>query len=82
MSQVCADEYRLFLHFFSPNYEEISDLLDALSSHLYDYLRTKIIQENNIDVLSDLCLIIRDVGSAAVVQSKTISFKYEVRGNR
>jgi hypothetical protein len=32
-----------------------SNYLDLLTSHLYDYLRPRIIHENDIIILSELC---------------------------
>ncbi|KAI8978061.1 Sec34-like family-domain-containing protein [Pilobolus umbonatus] len=57
MMSLCADEFFLFYNFFSANEDKLYTHLDVLTSHLYNYLRPRIIHENDIDTLSELCNI-------------------------
>ncbi|CAO3632757.1 unnamed protein product [Cunninghamella echinulata] len=54
---LCSDEYNLFYTFFQTGEDEIYEYLELLTSYLHDYLRPRIIHENNILVLSELCSI-------------------------
>ncbi|CAO3629980.1 unnamed protein product [Cunninghamella blakesleeana] len=54
---LCSDEYNLFYNFFQSGEDEIYEYLELLTSYLHDYLRPRIIHENNILVLSELCSI-------------------------
>ncbi|CAO0796441.1 unnamed protein product [Mucor circinelloides] len=56
MMSLCSDEYNLFYNFFQKSGEQaLYNYLDLLTSHLYDYLRPRIIHENDIITLSELC---------------------------
>ncbi|KAI8090069.1 Sec34-like family-domain-containing protein [Gilbertella persicaria] len=56
MMSLCSDEFNLFYNFFHLSGEqELYHYLDLLTSHLYDYLRPRIIHENDIGTLSELC---------------------------
>ncbi|CAO3654870.1 unnamed protein product [Mucor hiemalis] len=56
MMSLCSDEYNLFHNFFQKTGEqELYNYLDLLTSYLYDYLRPRIIHENDIATLSELC---------------------------
>ncbi|KAI8890745.1 Sec34-domain-containing protein [Backusella circina FSU 941] len=55
MMSLCSDEFSLFNHFFHTGEDELYNYLDLLTSHLYDYLRPRIIHENDITILSELC---------------------------
>ncbi|KAI8367627.1 Sec34-like family-domain-containing protein [Radiomyces spectabilis] len=57
MMNLCMDEYNLARHFFRSADDELYAYLDELTSYLYDYLRPRIIHENDISTLSDLCSI-------------------------
>ncbi|KAI9483815.1 MAG: Sec34-like family-domain-containing protein [Benjaminiella poitrasii] len=56
MMSLCSDEYNLFYNFFQKTGEQdLYNYLDLLTSHLYDYLRPRIIHENDVSTLSELC---------------------------
>ncbi|KAI8137696.1 Sec34-like family-domain-containing protein [Fennellomyces sp. T-0311] len=57
MMNLCMDEFNLFYNFFRTGEDELYSFLDLLTSYLYDHLRPRIIHENNISVLSELCSI-------------------------
>ncbi|KAI8330814.1 Sec34-like family-domain-containing protein [Choanephora cucurbitarum] len=58
MMSLCSDEFNLCYDFFSqPGEQDLYNYLDLLTSHLYDYLRPRIIHENDITVLSELCSV-------------------------
>ncbi|ORZ02713.1 Sec34-like family-domain-containing protein [Syncephalastrum racemosum] len=57
MMNLCLDEFNLFNNFFSQGEDELYAYLDLLTSYLYDHLRPRIIHENNISTLSELCNI-------------------------
>ncbi|ORY51273.1 Sec34-domain-containing protein [Rhizoclosmatium globosum] len=50
-----ADECTLFSSFFIRGETELIQYLDNLSVSLYDHLRPRIVREQRIDVLADLC---------------------------
>ncbi|KAJ3006878.1 UNVERIFIED_CONTAM: Golgi transport complex subunit 3, partial [Siphonaria sp. JEL0065] len=50
-----ADECGLFNQFFVKGDHELVQYLDKLSVSLYDHLRPRIVREQRIDVLADLC---------------------------
>ncbi|GAA5814892.1 hypothetical protein MFLAVUS_008395 [Mucor flavus] len=56
MMSLCSDEFNLFYNFFQKSGEqELYNYLDSITSYLYDYLRPRIIHENDITTLSELC---------------------------
>ncbi|KAF9175709.1 Golgi transport complex subunit 3 [Mortierella sp. AD011] len=57
LTSVCMEEYTLFYNFFNTGESELYGYLDTLISYLYDYLRPRIIHENKIDILSELCVV-------------------------
>jgi len=84
MMNVCYEEFQLFYCFFDGGEEELYSYLELLLSYLYDYLRPKIIHENRIEVLSELCNIfqlhiIRDLEGADVNRGRNLAFSYLVR---
>ncbi|KAI8614180.1 Sec34-like family-domain-containing protein [Chytriomyces sp. MP71] len=50
-----ADECGLFSQYFKLGEAELVQYLDELSVSLYDHLRPRIVREQRIDVLADLC---------------------------
>ncbi|KAJ2965021.1 hypothetical protein NQZ79_g51 [Umbelopsis isabellina] len=81
---VCLEEFQLFYCFFDSGEEELYSYLELLTSYLYDYLRPRIIHENRIEILSELCNIfqlhiIRDLEGADVNKGHTLAFSYLVR---
>ncbi|KAI9351529.1 Sec34-like family-domain-containing protein [Obelidium mucronatum] len=50
-----ADECALFNHYFVRGDAELIQYLDRLSVSLYDHLRPRIVREQRIDILADLC---------------------------
>ncbi|CAO3664413.1 unnamed protein product [Umbelopsis vinacea] len=84
MMNVCYEEFQLFYCFFDSGEEELYSYLELLLSYLYDYLRPRIIHENRIEVLSELCNIfqlhiIRDLEGADVNKGRNLAFSYLVR---
>ncbi|KAH8549971.1 Sec34-like family-domain-containing protein [Umbelopsis sp. PMI_123] len=84
MMNVCYEEFQLFYCFFDSGEEELYSYFELLLSYLYDYLRPRIIKENRIEVLSDLCnifqlQIIRDLEGADVNNERSLAFSYLVR---
>lgn len=57
--KVCQDECMCFHYFFSRPSEQLSDYLAALCQHLYDSLRPTLITINHLEVLTELCGILR-----------------------
>ncbi|KAJ8655596.1 hypothetical protein O0I10_008684 [Lichtheimia ornata] len=57
MMSLCLDEFNLFFNMFPSGDDDLYTYLDLLTSYLYDYLRKRIIHENDISVLSELCNI-------------------------
>ncbi|KAF8981652.1 Golgi transport complex subunit 3 [Entomortierella lignicola] len=57
LTSVCMEEYSLFYSFFNTGESELYGYLDTLIGYLYDYLRPRIIHENKIDILSELCVV-------------------------
>ncbi|KAL1927436.1 hypothetical protein VTP01DRAFT_3673 [Rhizomucor pusillus] len=80
---LCLDEFNLFRNFFREGEDELYSYLDLLTSYLYDQLRPRIIHENNISILSELCAIFQTYvfrgasseGSDAS-QGKSLDFGY------
>uniref|UniRef100_A0A3Q0KLP5 Conserved oligomeric Golgi complex subunit 3 n=2 Tax=Schistosoma mansoni TaxID=6183 RepID=A0A3Q0KLP5_SCHMA len=58
---MCEDEMRLFNQFFSPNFSQsINQMLFKLCRCLYDAVRPLIIHINHVEILSELCDILKD----------------------
>ncbi|KAI9314096.1 Sec34-like family-domain-containing protein [Dichotomocladium elegans] len=57
MMGLCLDEFNLFFNLFPSGDDDLYSYLEMLTSYLYDYLRTRIIHENDIFTLSELCNI-------------------------
>ncbi|KAL0096522.1 Sec34-like family-domain-containing protein [Phycomyces blakesleeanus] len=55
MMTLCSDEFNLFYNMFPSGEEDLYAYLDELTSYLYDHLRPRIIHENRIETLSELC---------------------------
>ncbi|KAI7868135.1 Sec34-like family-domain-containing protein [Spinellus fusiger] len=55
MIGLCSDEFNLFYNLFTSGEEELYSYLEELASYLYDHLRPRIIHENQINTLSELC---------------------------
>ncbi|CAH8567741.1 unnamed protein product [Schistosoma turkestanicum] len=61
MLHMCEDEMRLFNQFFSPKFSQsINQMLNKLCRCLYDAVRPLIIHINHIEILSELCDILKD----------------------
>ncbi|ODV90658.1 hypothetical protein CANCADRAFT_108993 [Tortispora caseinolytica NRRL Y-17796] len=56
---ICDDEMSLFSQLFQGSESEFYDYLQALSSPLNDSLRYKVLHEQNIDVLCELCRLLQ-----------------------
>ncbi|CAH8658661.1 unnamed protein product [Schistosoma guineensis] len=58
---MCEDEMRLFNQFFSSNFSQsINQMLSKLCRCLYDAVRPLIIHINHVEILSELCDILKD----------------------
>ncbi|KAJ8962991.1 hypothetical protein NQ314_005630, partial [Rhamnusium bicolor] len=57
--KVCQDEAKCYNYFFSKISSQLNDYLGALCQHLYDILRPSLITINHIEVLSELCGILK-----------------------
>ena len=55
---VCSDEYELWREWFEGE-DELYDFLESVCEPLYDYLRPRIIHENQILKLCELCTLLR-----------------------
>ncbi|KAL1505167.1 hypothetical protein ABEB36_004789 [Hypothenemus hampei] len=58
--KVCSDETSCFHYFFKNHSKQLHDYLGTLCQHLYDTLRPCLIVINHIEVLSDLCGILKN----------------------
>lgn len=57
--KVCQDEATCYSYFFSKQSSQLNDYLGTLCQHLYDTLRPNLITINHIEVLCELCGILR-----------------------
>ncbi|KAJ8911040.1 hypothetical protein NQ315_004686 [Exocentrus adspersus] len=57
--KVCQDETRCYHYFFAKLSTQFSDYLGILCQNLYDTLRPSLISINHIEVLSELCGILK-----------------------
>ncbi|CAH0558362.1 unnamed protein product [Brassicogethes aeneus] len=57
--KVCQDEAHCYGYFFSKTSEQLNDYLANICQHLYDTLRPCLISINHIEVLSELCGILK-----------------------
>lgn len=57
--KVCQDEAMCYSYFFTNVSDEFNNYLGTLCQHLYDILRPSLITINHIEVLSELCGILR-----------------------
>lgn len=58
--KVCMDESRCYNYFFNNISPQLHDYLGTLSQHLYDMLRPCLILINHIEILSELCGILKN----------------------
>ncbi|KAF9978933.1 Golgi transport complex subunit 3 [Actinomortierella ambigua] len=77
---VCMEEYSLFYSFFNTGEDALYNYLDSLIGYLYDYLRPRIIHENKIDILSELCAIMNmQQTEIPIDENSTLAFGYLIR---
>ncbi|KAF9428259.1 Golgi transport complex subunit 3 [Podila epigama] len=80
LTSVCMDEYSLFYNFFNTGEEELYGYLDTLIGYLYDYLRPRIIHENKIDILSELCVVMNiQQANIPIDENSHLAFGYLIR---
>ncbi|KAG0236793.1 Golgi transport complex subunit 3 [Actinomortierella wolfii] len=77
---VCMEEYSLFYNFFNTGEDALYGYLDSLIGYLYDYLRPRIIHENKIDILSELCAILNmQQTEIPIDENSHLAFGYLIR---
>ncbi|XP_023014719.2 conserved oligomeric Golgi complex subunit 3 [Leptinotarsa decemlineata] len=77
--KVCQDEATCYNYFFSKISDLVTDYLGTLCQHLYDILRPNLITINHIEVLSELCGILRtELLNDRVVDSEQLTKYVEV----
>ncbi|KAG0365751.1 Golgi transport complex subunit 3 [Gamsiella multidivaricata] len=80
LTSVCMEEYSLFYNFFNTGESELYGYLDTLIGYLYDYLRPRIIHENKIDILSELCVIMNiQQSDIPIDENSHLAFGYLIR---
>ncbi|KAF9982545.1 Golgi transport complex subunit 3, partial [Modicella reniformis] len=80
LTSVCMEEYTLFYNFFNTGEAELYGYLDTLIVYLYDYLRPRIIHENKIDILSELCVVMNIQQSEIPIDENShLAFGYLIR---
>ncbi|KAF9289606.1 Golgi transport complex subunit 3 [Mortierella alpina] len=80
LTSVCMEEYSLFYNFFNTGEEELYGYLDTLIGYLYDYLRPRIIHENKIDILSELCVVMNiQQSDIPIDENSHLAFGYLIR---
>ncbi|KAG0339846.1 Golgi transport complex subunit 3 [Podila humilis] len=80
LTSVCMEEYSLFYNFFNTGEEELYGYLDTLIGYLYDYLRPRIIHENKIDILSELCVVMNiQQSNIPIDENSHLAFGYLIR---
>ncbi|CAH1159692.1 unnamed protein product [Phaedon cochleariae] len=57
--KICQDEAMCYNYFFTKPSTQLNDYLGTLCQHLYDTLRPNLIMINHIEVLSELCGILK-----------------------
>ncbi|XP_050303587.1 conserved oligomeric Golgi complex subunit 3 [Anthonomus grandis grandis] len=58
--KVCMDEARCYNYFFKSSSDQLNDYLGCLCQYLYDTLRPCLIVINHIEILSELCSILKN----------------------
>lgn len=77
--KVCQDEARCYNYFFNKMSNQFNDYLGSLCQHLYDTLRPSLISINHIEVLSELCGILKgEMLGEKVVSNDQLSKYIEV----
>ncbi|KAG0244713.1 Golgi transport complex subunit 3 [Mortierella sp. GBA43] len=80
LMSICMDEYSLFYNFFNTGESELYGYLDSLIGYLYDYLRPRIIHENKIDILSELCVVMNiQQPEIPIDENSNLAFGYLIR---
>ncbi|KAG0310178.1 Golgi transport complex subunit 3, partial [Dissophora globulifera] len=80
LTSVCMEEYSLFYNFFNTGEAELYGYLDTIIGYLYDYLRPRIIHENKIDILSELCVVMNTQQSDIPIdENSRLAFGYLIR---
>ncbi|KAJ8933259.1 hypothetical protein NQ318_017797 [Aromia moschata] len=77
--KVCQDEAKCFNHFFTKISDQFNDYLGTLCQYLYDSLRPSLISINHIEVLSELCGILKEeILNGKIVEDVQLSKYVEV----
>ncbi|KAF9585557.1 Golgi transport complex subunit 3 [Lunasporangiospora selenospora] len=80
LTSVCMDEYTLFYNFFNTGEDALYGFLDTLIGYLYDYLRPRIIHENKINTLSELCVVMNvQQSDIPIDENSHLAFGYLIR---
>ncbi|RWS30992.1 conserved oligomeric Golgi complex subunit 3-like protein [Leptotrombidium deliense] len=69
LMHICRDEYHLYFQFFTDPSDLLNVFLEKLCLHLYDVLRSVIIHIEHMEILSELCLILKSEVIENVVEN-------------
>ncbi|KAG8770420.1 Golgi transport complex subunit 3 [Ceratobasidium sp. 428] len=59
LKQVCTEEFNLFRRFFNSGEDKLYRYLEGICDHLYDDLRPRILHEQRLDVLCEVCTVLQ-----------------------
>ncbi|QRW21538.1 conserved oligomeric Golgi complex subunit 3 [Rhizoctonia solani] len=59
LKQVCTEEFNLFRRFFNSGEDKLYRYLEGICDHLYDDLRPRILHEQKLDVLCEVCTVLQ-----------------------
>ncbi|RWS10113.1 conserved oligomeric Golgi complex subunit 3-like protein [Dinothrombium tinctorium] len=59
LMHICRDEHQLFFQFFTQQSEALDEFLEKLCLNLYDVLRSVVIHIEHLEILSELCIILK-----------------------
>ncbi|QRW08124.1 conserved oligomeric Golgi complex subunit 3 [Ceratobasidium sp. AG-Ba] len=59
LKQICTEEFNLFRRFFNSGEDKLYRYLEGICDHLYDDLRPRILHEQKLDVLCEVCTVLQ-----------------------
>ncbi|KAH7339666.1 Sec34-like family-domain-containing protein [Rhizoctonia solani] len=59
LKQVCTEEFNLFRKIFNSGEDKLYRYLEGICDHLYDDLRPRILHEQKLDVLCEVCTVLQ-----------------------
>ncbi|KAI5452425.1 Golgi transport complex subunit 3 [Naganishia albida] len=76
LKQVCTEEFNLFKQFFRTGEKQLYAFFESLCDHLYQYLRPRIANEQDLQTLCEVCTVLQALMVKDIELEDTMDFDY------